>query len=115
MMRTRASLTAAFMIAATAAYADDRGVLTITTSTTTRINTATFSQMENIGTDFVRRFGLGGPPTDTTSSAARAAREVSRGNGRGVADAVATGLGVAVGNAVMRREVERIEREQASR
>lgn len=115
-MKKYKSLAAIFFIAATGqAAADDQAVLSITTTTTTRVSTMTFAQMENIGTDFVRRYGLGGPPTDTSSSAARAAREVSRDNRRGFGDAVATGLGLIASDAVMRRTLEQIEREQATR
>ena len=115
MMMKYTPLAAIFLSAATSqALADDQGVLTISTSTTTRTSTMTFSQMESIGTDFVRRYGLGGPPTDASSSAARASREISRGNQRGFGDAVATGLGLMASDAVMRRTLQQIEREQAA-
>ena len=74
----------------------------------------TFAQMENIGTDFVRRYGLGGPPTDASSSAADAAREISKNNTKGFGDAVAKGLGLLASDAVMRRTLEQIEKEQAA-
>lgn len=115
-MKKYGTLTALFLIAATGeAVAEDQAVLTLSTSTSQRTSTMIFAQMENIGTDFVRRYGLGGPPTDESSSAARVAREISRDNRRGFADALATGLGLMASDAVMRKTLEEIEREQANR
>lgn len=97
------------------ASAEDKAVITITTTTTRTNSSMIFAQMDNIGTDFVRRYGLGGPPTDVTGTAADVAREISKNNKKGFADALATGLGLIASDAVMRRTVEQIEREQAAR
>lgn len=96
------------------AQADDRATLTITTTTTTTNNVAIFAQMESIGTDFVRRYGLAGG-TDASSSASDIARSYGQNNRSGFANAIANASGLVAADVTMRRTLEKIEREQKSR
>lgn len=112
-MKYMKRLAAVFMLAATGnSYADDQAVVKYTNITTSSNNTLIMANMDNIGIDFLKRNLDSDPPIP--NNPIEKAKDPSSRPQKGFWDNVAYELGVAVDEAVMAREIEKIEKEQLS-
>jgi hypothetical protein len=112
-MRYKKRMAVVFIVANTgAAQADDQAVISYTTTTSYSNNNVVMANMNNLGTDWLKRnMNVAAPPVP--NNPIKKAKDPNSLPQKGFWSSVGYELGVAIDEAVMAREIEKIESEQS--